>query len=281
MTSINEAVKAQTQNVQPVTTLEVLPSANQFFTEEFLGKIENAAQTEGLAISVREQVQRDLIEANFSYMDLYSSKYLIGKNLTVKDTPEAKAADDRYQKVLRRCEMGHLKNKISLDADFEKLTGKKREEFITLQLEKTLTWYDLDRKVLGTRQTGLIDECHSKAKYTVRNIRDGMQGEQELTQAIEQGLSTTPEKKRVKTLGEKIQTTLDTLKLQAEKVEHPEFSESILAYVDKMSLFCDAIDDDIAARKEEEIERKAQDKLDAKEARKAQLAEEANSEVPE
>jgi len=74
---------------------------------------------------------------------------------------------------------------------------------------------------------------------------------------------------------------LDTLKLQAEKVEHPEFSESILAYVDKMSLFCDAIDDDIAARKEEEIERKAQDKLDAKEARKAQLAEEANSEVPE
>ena len=222
MTSINEAVKAQTQNAQPVESLEVLPSANQFFTEEFLGKIENAAQTEGLAISIREAVQRDLIEANFSYMDLYSSKYLIGKNLTVKDTPEAKSADDRYQKVLRRCEMGHLKNKISLDADFEGLTGKKREEFTTLQLEKTLGWYDLDRKVLGTRQTGLIDECHKKAKDTVRNIRDGMQGEQELTQAIDNGLSA-PEKRRAKTLGEKIQTTLDTLKLQAEKVEHPEF----------------------------------------------------------
>tara|TARA_R110001592_G_C12961420_1_gene732339 strand:- start:9 stop:845 length:837 start_codon:yes stop_codon:yes gene_type:complete len=278
MTSINEAVKAQTQNVQPVTTLEVLPSANQFFTEEFLGKIENAAQTEGYAISVREAVQRDLIKANFSYMDLYSSKYLIGKNLTVKDTPEAIAADDRRSKVLRRCEMGHLKNKISLDADFEGITNlKKREEFIALQFEQTMTWYDLDRKVLGTQQIGLIDECHNKAKDTVRNIRDGMQGEQELTQAIELGLSTTPEKKRAKTLGEKIQTTLDTLKLQAEKIEHPEFSESILAYVDKMSLMTDAIDADIAARKEEEIERKAQDKLDAKEAK----AVEAFFEVPE
>lgn len=272
MTSINEAVKAQTQNVQPVMTLEVLPSANQFFTEEFLGKIENAAQTEGLAISVREQVQRDLIEANFSYMDLYSSKYLIGKNLTVKDTPEAKSADDRYQKVLRRCEMGHLKNKISLDADFEGLTGKKREEFITLQLEKTLGWYDLDRKVLGTKQTGLIDECHNKAKDTVRNIRVGMEGEQKLTQAIELGLSA-PEKKKVKTLGEKIQTTLDTLKLQAEKIEHPEYGEAIFAYVDSMSQMTEWIDADIAARKEQEIEEKAQAKLEAKL--------EAESEVPE
>ena len=135
MTSINEAVKAQTKNAQQsVETLEVLPSANQFFTEEFLDRIENAAQTEGFAISVREAVQRDLIKANFSYMDLYSSKYLIGQNLTVKDTPEAIAADDRRSKVLRRCEMGHLKNKISLDADFEGITNpKKREEFITLQ----------------------------------------------------------------------------------------------------------------------------------------------------
>ena len=72
---------------------------------------------------------------------------------------------------------------------------------------------------------------------------------------------------------------MDTLKLQAEKVEHPEFSESILAYVAKMSLYCDAIDDDIAARKEEEIEEKAQAKLDAKEAKVAELA--ADSEVPE
>ena len=272
MTSIIEAVKAQTKNVQPVATLEVLPSVNQFFTEELLDRIENAAQTEGLAISVREAVQRDLIEADFSYMDLYSSKYFISHGMTEKDTPEAKAADDRRAKVLRRCEIGHLKNKISLDADFEGLAGKKREEFITLQLEKTLGWYDLERKVLGTRQTGLIDECHGKAKDTIRNIREGMRREQELAQAIEEGLPT-PEKKKVKTLGEKIQTTLETLKLQAEKIEHPEYGETILAYVDSMSLLTPKIDADIAARKEQEIEEKAQAKLEAKL--------EAESEVPE